>query len=193
MQAQPPPTDTLRAHIEKVVPLTEAEAEQVLAHFTFKKCRKHQLLVQEGEAVPYMHFIAAGLVKLVYTDDSGKQHIVSFAMEDWWETDARAFFTQTRATMSLECIEDTEVFRLAFTSYQQLCAQVPKMEHFFLQKATFGFIGLQQRLVSLLTTSAKQRYEQLLARFPALRQRVPKTQLAAYLGVSRETLSRLDD
>jgi CRP-like cAMP-binding protein len=193
MQAPPLPLEVLRTHIEKVVRLTEAEAESVLAHFTYKRYRRHQFLVQEGESVPYIYFIVAGLVKLVYTDAKGKHHIASFAMEDWWETDSQAFFTQTRAVMALECIEDTDVFRLAFPDYQRLCAQVAKMEHFFLQKATFGYLGAQQRILSLLTTSAKERYEQLLERSPTLLQRVPKTQLASYLGVSRETLSRLSD
>jgi CRP-like cAMP-binding protein len=65
------------------------------------------------------------------------------------------------------------------------------MEHFFRRKSNFGYVGLQQRILSLLTTSAKERYEQLLAQYPSLFQRVPKTLLASYLGVTRETLSRL--
>jgi CRP-like cAMP-binding protein len=64
------------------------------------------------------------------------------------------------------------------------------MEKFFLEKANFGFIGAQRRIISWLTSDAKARYEQLLKQSPSLVQRVPKSQLAAYLGVSRETLSR---
>ena len=135
--------------------------------------------------------MVSGLLKLVYTDDTQKQHIVSFAMEDWWESDYYAYYTQTEATMSLECLEDTEVFCLSFDDYKKLCDGLQKMEHFFLEKAVFGFLGSQRRILSWLTSSAKERYEQLLKRYPALIQRVPKSQLAAYLGVSRETLSRL--
>ncbi|HAO27431.1 MAG TPA: Crp/Fnr family transcriptional regulator, partial [Chryseobacterium indologenes] len=63
--------------------------------------------------------------------------------------------------------------------------------HFFLEKAYMGFIAAQQRIISTMTTGIKERYEQLLQKYPSLIQRVPKTLLAAYLGVSRETLSRL--
>jgi CRP-like cAMP-binding protein len=133
----------------------------------------------------------SGLLKLVYTDDTGKQHIVSFAMEDWWESDFYAYYTQTEATMSLECVEDTEVFCLLLEDYKKLCDGLQKMEHFFLQKANFGFIASQRRIISWLTSNAKERYEQLLKQYPSLIQRVPKSLLAAYLGVSRETLSRL--
>jgi CRP-like cAMP-binding protein len=128
---------------------------------------------------------------LVYNDDLGKQHIVSFAMEDWWESDFLAYYTQTKATMSLQCLEDTEVLCLSLEDYQKLCSGLQKMEHFFLKKANSGHVGSQQRILSFLTSNATQRYEQLLKRHPSLPQRVPKTLLASYLGVSRETLSRL--
>ncbi|MGF7038419.1 Crp/Fnr family transcriptional regulator [Mucilaginibacter lappiensis] len=183
--------DKLREHIEKIVPLSDDEFAFVCTHFTVKKFKKHQFLIQQGEAVKYHYFVVSGLLKLVYTDDTGKQHIVSFAMEDWWESDFYAYYTQTEATMSLECVEDTEVFCLSLENYKKLCDGLQKMERFFLEKANFGFIGSQRRIISWLTSNAKERYEQLLKQYPSLIQRLPKSLLAAYLGVSRETLSRL--
>jgi CRP-like cAMP-binding protein len=180
----------LREHIEKITPLSDDEFEFVLDHFTVKKFKKHQFLIQEGETVRYSYFVVSGLLKLVYTDNTGKQHIVSFAMEDWWESDFYAYYTQTEATLSLECLEDTEVFCLSFEDYRKLCDGLQKMEHFFLQKSNFGFLASQRRIISLLTSDAKERYEQLVKQYPSLVQRVPKSLLAAYLGVSRETLSR---
>lgn len=180
----------LREHIEKIIPLSDDEFEFVLNHFTTKKFRKHQFIIQEGDTVKYSYFVISGLLKLVYTDNTGKQHIVSFAMEDWWESDFYAFYTQTEATMSLECLEDTEVFCLSFDDYRKLCDGLRKMERFFLQKSNFGFLAAQRRIISLLTSDAKERYEQLVKQSPSLVQRVPKSLLAAYLGVSRETLSR---
>jgi len=181
----------LREHIEKIIPLSEDEFDFVCAHFSIKKFRKHQFLVQEGEEVKYSYFVVSGLLKLVHTDDTGKQRVVSFAMEDWWESDYYAYFTQTKATMSLECLEDTEVLCLLLEDYKKLCDRLPKMQRFFLEKANFGFIGSQRRIISWLTSNAKERYEQLIKQYPSLIQRVPKSLLAAYLGVSRETLSRL--
>jgi CRP-like cAMP-binding protein len=181
---------TLREHIGKIIPLTDEEFDFILTQFTTKKFKKHQYIIQEGDNVKYAYFVISGLLKLVYTDNSGKQHIVSFAMEDWWESDYYAFHTQTPATLSLECLEDTEVYCLSLEGYGILCDQLQKMERFFLQKANFGFLAAQRRILSLLTTDAKERYEQLVKQSPALVQRVPKSLLAAYLGVSRETLSR---
>lgn len=183
--------ERLKDHIEKIVPLTDHEFSLVLSHFTIKEFEKDHFVFQRGENVKYAYYVASGLLKLVYTDDTAREHIISFALEDWWESDFYAYFTQTKATMSLKCLEATTVFCLALEDYQKLCSGMQKMESFFLKKANSGFIGSQQRILSLLTTNAKERYEQLLTQHPSLFQRVSKTQLASYLGVSRETLSRL--
>lgn len=181
----------LRAHLEKVVPLTEEEFALVLSHFTRQRFPKHHYLIREGERVEQAYLVVTGLLKLIYHDAAGKAHIVSFALEDWWESDFQAFFTQTPATLALQCLEDTVVWSLSRASYEQLCVRLPKLALFFLAKTTRGASAAQQRILSLLTTQAQERYEQLLRQYPALPQRVSKTQLASYLGVSRETLSRL--
>ncbi|AWG27100.1 Crp/Fnr family transcriptional regulator [Flavobacterium kingsejongi] len=183
--------EKLREHIEKVIPLTDAEFTFVRGHFTLKKFKKHQFLIQEDDPVKYSYFIVSGLLKLVYTEASLKQHIVSFAMEDWWESDFYAYYTQTEATMSLECVEDTVVLCLSFDDYKKLCDGLQKMERFFLEKSNFGFLGAQRRIISWLTSNAQERYEQLIKQYPSLIQRIPKSLLASYLGVFRETLSRL--
>ena len=185
------PQEILRKHIEKVVSLSDEEFAFVSTHFTIKSYKKNEFIFEKDKSVLYVYFVISGLLKLVHTDTSGKQHIVSFAMEDWWESDFLSFYTQTKATMSLQCIEDTDVFCLSLSDYEKLCSSMQKMEHFFLAKANGGHIGSQQRILSFITSNAKERFEQLLKRYPSLFQRVPKTMLASYLGVSRETLSRL--
>jgi CRP-like cAMP-binding protein len=112
-------------------------------------------------------------------------------MEDGWESDFQAYFTRTRATLSLECLEDTVVFCLSLEDYHKLCAGLHKFERFFLQLALYCSMAAQQRILSMLTSQTKERYEHLLKQYPTLVQRVPKALLASYLGVTRETLSRL--
>ncbi|MHA7100677.1 Crp/Fnr family transcriptional regulator [Roseivirga pacifica] len=181
----------LRRHIEEIIPLKEEEFSHIASHFVFKRFKKGQLVIRQGGIVQYTYFVVKGLMKLVFVDGSGKEHILSFAQENWWESDYFAFFNGTSATMSLKCLEDSEALCISLDSLNELYASLPKMEYFFLQKANNGHIASQQRILSLLSSSAEERYNQLLKRHPLLLQRVSKTQLAAYLGVSRETLSRL--
>lgn len=182
--------EKLKKHIENLISLTDDELSLILSHFSFEKYKKNDFIIQEGENVKNCYLIVNGLLKLVYDDKNGKQHIVSFAMEDWWESDFSAYFSQTKAKMSLQCIEDTTLFSLSFKNYQKLSAESPKMKQFFLEKSNSGHIASQNRILSFLTSNAKERYEQLLKQYPILFQRVPKILLASYLGVSRETLSR---
>lgn len=183
--------EKLKEHIEKVIPISDDEFSFILSHFSLEKYKRNDFLIQEGRKVEDCYFVVSGLLKLVYDDEVGKQHIVSFAMADWWETDFPAYFNQTKAKLSLQCIENTKVFALSFKNYQTLCSDFPKMEHFFLKKSNSGHIASQNRILSFLTSNANERYHQLLEQYPLLVQRVPKTLLASYLGVSRETLSRL--
>jgi len=180
----------LRQHFEKITPLTDQEFDYILSHFTTKKLKKHQFLIQEGDNVTNDYFVVKGLLKAAFTNGEGKEHILQFAMEDWWITDFQAYFNQTEATLTIDCIEDTELLCLSLTNREKLCAELHKIEHFFRRKSNFGYIALQLRILSLLNSNAKERYEQLLLQYPTLFQRVPKTLIASYLGVSRETLSR---
>lgn len=183
--------DMLKNHIEKIISLTDSEFEFVASLFTSKIYKKGQFIFHEGEYLTKNFFVYRGLVKLVFNDSDAREHIVSFAMEDWWETDFEAFYTHKKTTMSFICLEDTDVLFITYDDYKHLCNALPKMEHFFLEKAYFGFIAAQKRILSALTLNTAERYRQLIERYPNLIQRVPKSQLAAYLGVSRETLSRI--
>lgn len=180
----------LRQHFEKITPLTDQEFDYILAHFTIKKLKKHQFLIQEGDGVKNDYFVVKGLLKASYTNNEAKEHIIQFAMEDWWITDYQAYFGETNATLTIDCIEEVEVLCLSLTNREKLCVELHKIEHFFRRKSNFGYVALQRRILSLLNNTAQERYEQLLQQNPALFQRVPKTLIASYLGVSRETLSR---
>lgn len=180
----------LRQHIEKITPLTDQEFDYILSHFTTKKLKKHQFLIQEGDVVTNDYFVVKGLLKASFTNNDGKEHILQFAMEDWWISDFQAYFNQTEATQNIDCIEAVEVLCLSLTNREKLCAEMHKIEHFFRRKSNFGYIALQNRILSLLNKNAKERYQELIINYPTLFQRVPKTLIASYLGVSRETLSR---
>jgi CRP-like cAMP-binding protein len=182
----------LRRHIEAITPISDQEFEYVLSHFSIKKLKKHQFLVQEGDHVAYDYFVVSGLLKAYYVNpDDGKEHIMQFAWEDWWITDYQAYFNQAAATLNIDCIEEVAVLCLSLQNRDKICSELHKIEHFFRRKSNAGYVALQRRILSLLTSPASERYEQLLKSYPSLFQRVPKAYIASYLGVSRETLSRL--
>lgn len=184
--------ELFKAHIEKIISLTDDDFKYILSHFSLQDFKKRDFLIRKGEPVRYTFWVVSGLLKLEYEDADGKQHVVAFAMEDWWEADYYAFYNKSLATMSLQALEDTQVLCMTLDDYNNLCKTSSKMTYFFLEKANRGHISSQQRIVELISGNAKERYDRLLNRYPELFQRVPHTLIASYLGVSRETLSRLE-
>lgn len=180
----------LRTHIEKISKLTDEEWRYISSHFKYRIFKKHQYLVQIGQPVPSEFWIIKGLVKSFTVDSEGKEHILQFGMEDYWVSDYNAYQNKVEATLHVDCLEDSEFFSINLEDKEKLCHEIKAMANFSRLKTTYGFIALQQRVLSHLIGSAEERYNNLLASQSELVQRVPKKLLAAYLGVSRETLSR---
>lgn len=183
--------DFLRKQIEKIVKITDEEFRFVLAHFTSRTLKKHQYLVQAGDPAPNDHFVVKGLLRSFYLDDAGKTHILQFAMEDWWISDPQAYHNKVNATLNIDCLEDTQVLFISIDNREKLCAELKKMEYFFMKKTTAGYIALQRRVLSLMSQNAEERFAQFVQLYPTLLQRVPKALIASYLGITRETLSRI--
>ncbi|TYQ00289.1 CRP-like cAMP-binding protein [Tenacibaculum adriaticum] len=181
----------LRQHIEKIVSLTDEEFDFVLSHFNQKRFLKHQFLIQEGDTVDNDFFIINGLLKASHRNEENKEHILQFATEGSWITDPQAYHNQTKATLNIQCLEDGNSLFITLDNKEKLCNSLQKMDSFFRKKTTKEYILLQRRILCLISNNAKNRYEDLLKQYPSLIQRVPKTMIASYLGVSRETLSRL--
>lgn len=182
----------LRDHIEAISPLSDEEFDYILNHFVLKKIKKHAFLVQEGNEVSHEYFVMKGCLKAYITDNrTGKEFIYQFGVEDWWITDREAFFKKSKATINIDCLEDSEVLGITLADREKLAAEMRKYEHFLSVKSNWGYISLQKRLQLMIMGSAKERYESFSRQYPHLINRIPKSYIASYLGVSRETLSRL--
>ena len=182
----------LRDHIETISPLSDEEFDHILSHFVLKKVRKHAYLIQEGDYVKYEYFVLKGCLKAFVTDSkTDRDFIFQFAVEDWWITDREAFFTRSKASISIDCLEDSEVLGITLENREKLASAMHKDEHFLAVKSNWGYISLQKRLQLMIMGNARDRYEKFSGQYPHLINRIPKSCIASYLGVSRETLSRL--
>lgn len=182
----------LRKHIEAVSPLTDEEFEYILSHFKPKKLKKHTYLIQQDNYVKYEYFVVKGCLRAFIGDtNNGNEFIYQFGIEDWWMTDRDAFFNGTQATINVSCLEDCELLGITLADREKLGKELWKYEHFLQVKANLGYTSLLKRLQIMIRGNAKERYEQFVRQYPHLLNRIPKTYIASYLGVSRETLSRL--
>jgi len=183
--------ELLQQHIAKIASLTEEEFDYVFSHFKPMSFKKGQVVLGEGDKVTSEYFVISGCLKAFFINDEVKMYILQFAMPTWWTSDYAALYNQTPATISVDCITDAEVLCLSNEDREKLCAAFHQVEHFFRWRTNRGYIASQKRLLSFMNNNVKTRYTELLALYPQLYNLVPKHLIAAYLGVSRETLSRL--
>lgn len=183
--------EILKQYIAKNVALTAEQFDYFFSHFKPLSFKKGQVIITEGDRVDCEYFVLSGCLKAFYINDEVKMYILQFAMPTWWTSDYAALYNQTKATINIDCITDAEVLCLTNQDREKLCRELHQVEHFFRWRTNKGYIASQKRLLSLMNNDARKRYEELLALYPQLYNLVPKHLIAAYLGVSRETLSRL--
>jgi CRP-like cAMP-binding protein len=183
--------EILKEHIAKTASLTDEQFDYFFSHFKPQSFKKGQTLISEGDKVDCEYFVLSGCLKAFFINDEIKMYILQFAMPTWWTSDYNALYSNTRATINIDCITDAEVLCLSGPDREKLCDEIHQVEHFFRWRTNRGYVASQKRLLSFMNNDAKKRYEELLALYPQLYNLVPKHLIAAYLGISRETLSRL--
>lgn len=175
----------------KYVSLTQDEIQVIASLFSFRTFRKRQYILQEGEINRHETFIVKGATRTYEVDEKGQEHIVQFGLEDWWIGDLYSFLTETPSQYNIDCIEDTEVFQITKPNLEVLYEKVPKMERHFRIIIQNAFIASTHRVASSLAKSAADRYLDFIAQYPQIEQRVPNHQIASYLGITPQSLSRI--
>ena len=178
-------------YIHKYTDLTLEEQAILSARFKIRKYLKGQFVVQNGDTCKYENFVLSGCLKTFYIDNEGREHIVMFAVENWWTADMGSFITQTPADFNIQCIKNSFLAQIHYEDLEQLYLQVPKLERFFriiIQKA---FVSSQKRIINNFSLPAKERYLQFREQYPQIEQRVPQYMVASYLGITKEFLSKI--
>ena len=185
--------DALRAYIEKYASekISDADFEEVKKAFTFKRYKKGQFLLQEGEVSKYTAFVLKGSMRQYSVDAKGTEHIIHFGIENWWVGDRESSTMLTPSNYNIDAIEDTEVLLTTSEDLQQLTAALPVIGKMVNTMNQRNFIASQKRIHDSLSLTAEERYLELLKNHPDFLQRFPQTMLASYLGITAETYSRI--
>lgn len=183
--------ELLYKKISEVVSITPAEFDYCKTLFVAKKLRKKQYFLQEGDVCQYQAFVAKGILRSYTVDDKGAKHILQFASEGWWMADLYSFFTGEPSGYNMDAIEEAELLLITRPSWELLMQKLPRMEHYFRILLQNHLIATQRRLMQSLRGSAEENYRKFAATYPDCVQRVPQHMVASYLGITRETLSRL--
>jgi CRP-like cAMP-binding protein len=183
--------DLLRKNIEQYIPITDAEFELFAGYFKPTQLKKKTFLLREGEVCKYEAFVTRGCFRIFYLDEKGFAQILYFAVEGWWATDIDSFINQRPSILNIEALEDCEVLLINKPNKDILYETLPKVEKMFRIMNQKSLVAFQRRVISSLGKTADKRYLEFIEKYPELEQRLNQQQLAAYLGISHEFLSKI--
>lgn len=188
IQAQIEP---LLDYFQKTIPLNVAEKTLVMELFKPRLYRKRQYILQENDVCKQFNFVIRGCLRMYKMDDKGNTHIIQFAPENWWLMDIGSYHTHKPSELNIDALEDTMVLQISYENLIQLYIKAPKFDRIFRVLIENAYTSLQKRLLQNISSTAEERYLSFLYSYPALNNRLPQTQVASYLGITPEFLSRL--
>ena len=183
--------ELIRSNISRFITLTEDEFSVFTSSLKHRKLKRKQYLLQAGDICRYESFVIKGCLRTFSVDDKGQEHVLQFAIEDWWTGDLHSFFSETASQYNIEALEETEVLQIDNGSLEKLYVAVPKFERFFRILMQKSLIAFQKRVMNTIKEKAEDRYLEFINKYPQLEQRLPQHQLASYLGITPESLSRI--
>ena len=147
--------------------------------------------MQEGDVCKASAFIVKGAMRQYSVDDKGTEHIIRLSLENWWVTDRESIVTQKPSKYYIDAWEDTEILVASREDMANKILTIPVVAEAFRVMDYNHATALQNRVNAAISFSAEQRYEDLLKAYPEFIQRFPQHIIASYLGITKETLSRI--
>jgi CRP-like cAMP-binding protein len=178
-------------NILNYVNLSEAEWAKFSSCYTLKKVDKNTIILKEGDVCEYESYVLEGCFKIFYQDENLREYILYFAIEDWWVLDIGSFVSGSPSKLNIQALEDSVILTIDRAKKEELYRTVPKVEKLFRIMNQKTLAATQLRMISMLHKTAERRYIDFNERYPNLGQRIAQHQIAAYLGISHEFLSKV--
>lgn len=172
------------------IPLTDGEIAVVKNIFKPRRIRKRQYFLQEGDVCKYMGFIVRGAMRQYSVDDKGTEHIVRLYLENWWAGDRESFSMLTPSNYNIEAWEDTDMLTITQAGIAEFNS-IPSLNELARNLDEIHSIAFMKRINASISLPAEQRYAELAKAYPEFLHRFPQHMIASYLGITKETLSRV--
>jgi CRP-like cAMP-binding protein len=171
--------------------LSQEAIETIKNAFVPKKLRKKQYFLQEGEVCKYFAFIVKGAMGQYSIDDKGIEHTVHLSIENWWVGDRESYIMLTPSVYNIDAWEETELLIITRADQLNILEKIPSIASMIRNMDDRNAIANQRRLNSAISNTADKRYEDFVSSHPEFIQRFPQHLIASFLGITKETLSRI--
>jgi CRP-like cAMP-binding protein len=173
------------------IPLTDDEKELIRQSFKPARLRRRQYILQAGDVCKKFAFIVKGAMRMYFVDDKGQEHIVRLGIEDWWMGDRESWINVTPSRYNIDALEPCDMLLLAIDSARELERKIPAFRQMMSKLDERNNMANERRLTSAISFTAEKRYIEFVECYPQLAARFPQHVIASYLGVNKDTLSRV--
>lgn len=178
-------------YLRSLTQMTAEEIDKIVAAAIPRTLQRNEMLLQQGHVCRYKTFIISGLFRTFGTAEDGSEHILLFSPENTWVVDAESYDKQTPSVFNIAAIEKSEILTWTRDEFDKLLAESPVLKKFSLQLVSKSGHSNRQRLFTALSATPEEKYNDFTQRYPDLLTRLPLHMIAAYLGISLKTLTRI--
>lgn len=178
-------------YFQKYLPFNTEENELITSMVTFRSIKRKQMILQEGFVCKHYFFVVQGCFRMYAVDEKGNEHNLQFAAENDWIADIGSFHSEKPSKLFIEAIEPSSILQIEQQDLYFLYTNIPKLNIIFKVIIETKFIELQNRVLQNISSTGQQRYLNFLEQYPNLASRIPNTQIASYLGITPEFLSKI--
>lgn len=183
--------DTFKNYLFQKSGVTEEQYAQLGSVLNFRTYKKDAILLREGEVCNSTFFVEKGLLRSFSINESGKEHIIQFAPENWFMSDRSSNYFNAPSDFFFDAIEDSEVVLIGPHFFKLASDISPQFRQYNDRLLHNHILHLQKRVNGFLSASAEKRYLDFIDLYPDLTLRVPQWMIASYLGITPESLSRV--
>lgn len=183
--------DNISNYLSKIIQVPAEAVYNCNQFYYAKKVKKGEFLLREGDISTETYFVEKGALRMYSIDLQGKEHIIQFAPENWMISDRSSIYFNAKSSFFIDAIENSEIWVLRkefFTDLHKKYPNTVENNEVLLHK---HIRSLQNRINSLLSDTAEQRYLKFIKMYPDILIRVPQWMVASYLGITPESLSRV--
>jgi len=181
----------LFTHFENYLPLDDAEKKELSDRVIERNIKRRQFILQEGDVCRHYTFVISGCFKMYGVDKNGTDHIIQFASENEWIAEMGSFYSNKPSRLYIEAMEPAVVLQVEKLDLFYLYSNFPKFDRNFRVINENKVIDLENRILQNISSTAEERYQSFLEQYPQLSNRIPNTQIASYLGITPEFLSKI--
>ena len=178
-------------HLINQIDLTEEQIEIIKNNITTKKFHRGDMILEAGDLSSDVYFVEEGVIRSFTIDENGKEHVIQFGTENWLVSDRNSYLCKKEAKFFIQAIEDSTIIIINEELSQLIQSLNPKYLESQILLLQNHVRHLQDRITSLLSSTAKTRYLDFIKLYPTITARVPQWMIASYLGITPESLSRV--